>query len=160
MRAALRDVDAGQPLLNPQAYTTLIAQAVADRRLVMLLLAAFAGLALVLACLGVYSVMAYVVGQRTSEIGIRMALGASPATVQQMILGEGLRLTALGIGLGLLAAFGLTRLMQQLLFGVQAHDPLIYAGISLLIAVVAACACWLPARRATRVDPLIALRAE
>ncbi|MDB6113687.1 MAG: hypothetical protein JWQ62_632, partial [Lacunisphaera sp.] len=129
-------------------------------RLVMLLLAAFAGLALVLACLGVYSVMAYVVSQRTNEIGIRMALGASPGMVQRMILGEGLRLTLFGIGLGLLAAFGLTRLMAQLLFGVQAHDPLIYAGISALICAVAACACWLPARRATRVDPLIALRAE
>ena len=160
VRAALREVDPGQPLLNPQAFTTLIAQAVADRKLVMLLLAAFAGLALVLACLGVYSVMAYVVSQRTNEIGIRMALGASPGMVQQMILGEGLRLTLLGIGIGLFVAFGLTRLMAQSLFGVQAHDPLIYAGISGLLCAVAACACWLPARRATRVDPLIALRAE
>jgi putative ABC transport system permease protein len=160
VRAALREIDADQPLLNPQPYTTLIAQSFAERRLVMLLLAAFAALALVLACIGVYSVMAYVVSQRTAEIGIRMALGASPGAVQAMILGEGLRLTGVGIGLGLLAALGATRLMQQLLFGVQAHDPLIYGGISLLIAVVAALACWLPARRATQVDPLIALRAE
>jgi predicted permease len=160
VRAALREIDAGQPLLTPQAFSTLIEQTVADRRLVMLLLAAFAGLALILACLGVYSVMAYVVGQRTSEIGIRMALGASPAMVQQMILGEGLRLTLFGVGLGLLAAFGSTRLMAKLLFGVQADDPLIYTGISLLICAVAACACWLPARRATRVDPMIALRSE
>jgi putative ABC transport system permease protein len=160
VRAALREVDPDQPLLNPQAYTTLIAQSVAERRLVMMLLAAFAGLALVLACIGVYSVMAYVVTQRTSEIGIRMALGASPGAVQAMILGEGLRLAALGIGLGLLAALAATRLIQQLLFGVTAHDPLIYAGISLLLAAVAALACWLPARRATKVDPLVALRAE
>jgi putative ABC transport system permease protein len=160
VRAALREVDPDQPLLNAQALTTLIAQSVADRRLVMLLLAAFAGLALVLACIGVYSVMAYVVSQRTGEIGIRMALGASPATVQKMVLGEGLRLTLAGIGLGLLAAFALTRLMQKLLFEVQAHDPLIYAGISLLLCAVAAGACWIPARRATRVDPLVALRTE
>jgi ABC-type antimicrobial peptide transport system permease subunit len=104
--------------------------------------------------------MAYAVSQRTGEIGIRMALGASPGTVLRMILSQGLRLTFFGIGLGLVVALGLTRLMQQLLFGVQAHDPLIYVGISVLLCVVAACACWLPARRATRVDPMIALRAE
>jgi len=160
VRTALREVDAGLPLLDPQSLTALIEQSVANRRLVMLLLATFAGLALVLACLGVYSVMAYVVGQRTSEIGIRMALGASPASVHQMILGEGLRLTVLGIGLGLLVALGLTRLMTQQLYGVQAHDPLIYAGISLLLSTVATLACWLPARRATRVDPPVALRTE
>jgi predicted permease len=158
VRAALREVDPGQPLLNAQSLTTLIANSVADRRLVMSLLAAFAGLALTLSCLGVYSVMAYVVGQRTNEIGIRMALGASPGMVQRMILAEGLRLTVIGVGIGLLAAVVLTRLMSQLLFGVQAHDPLIYTGISLLICLVAACACWIPARRATQVDPLVALR--
>jgi predicted permease len=160
VRAALREVDRDLPLLNPQSYPTMIAQSVADRRLVMMLLAAFAGLALVLACLGVYSVMAYVVTQRTSEIGIRMALGANPAEVQRMILGQGLRLTLIGIGVGLVAALLLTRLMAQLLFSVQAHDPLIYAGIAALLCAVATCACWLPARRATRVDPIIALRAE
>jgi len=160
VRAALRDVDPDQPLLNPQTYPSLIAQSVADRRLVMLLLAAFAGLALVLACLGVYSVMAYVVSQRTGEIGIRMALGASPAGVLQMILRQCLRLTLIGVGVGLAVALVLTRLMQQLLFGVQAHDPLIYGGISLLLCAVAALACWLPARRATKVDPMTALRSE
>ena len=160
VRTALREIDPDQPLLNPQALTTLIEQAVADKKLAMLLLAAFAGLALVLACIGVYSVMAYVVSQRTGEIGIRMALGASPEAVLRMILGEGLKLTALGIGIGLLVALGVTRLMQKVLFEVQAHDPLIYAGISLLLCAVAAAACWVPARRATRVDPLVALRAE
>jgi putative ABC transport system permease protein len=126
----------------------------------MILLAAFAGLALVLACIGVYSVMAYVVSQRTAEIGIRMALGASPQAVQAMIVGEGLRLAALGIGAGLLAAFAASRLVQQLLFNVAPHDPLTYVGVSLLLALVAAAACWIPARRATKVDPLIALRSE
>ena len=160
VRAALREVDADQPLLNAQPYSALIAQRVAERRLVMILLGAFAGLALVLACIGVYSVMAYVVTQRTSEIGIRMALGASPQAVQGMIVGEGLRLAVLGIGIGLVAALLASRLIQQLLFGVPPYDPVTYAGISLLIAVVAALACWIPARRATKVDPLIALRAE
>lgn len=160
VRAALREVDPGQPLVNAQAYTTLIAQSVAERRLIMILLVAFAGLALVLACIGVYSVMAYVVTQRTTEIGIRMALGASPQAVQSMIVGEGLKLAAIGIGLGLVAALAASRLVQQFLFGVPPHDPLTYAGISLLIAAVAAAACWIPARRATKVDPLIALRAE
>jgi putative ABC transport system permease protein len=160
VRTALRDVDPDQPLVNPQAFETMIARSVADRRLVMMLLAAFAGLALMLACLGVYSVMAYMVSQRTSEIGIRMALGADASAVLQMILFQGLRLTLLGIGVGLVAALLLTRLMQQLLFGVQPHDPLIYAGLALLLAGVATLACLVPARRATRVDPLIALRSE
>jgi predicted permease len=160
VRTALRDVDPDLPLVNPQAFDAMIAQSVADRRLVMMLLAAFAGLALVLACLGVYSVMAYLVSQRTSEIGIRMALGASAGAVQQMILAHGLRLTLLGIGIGLVAALILTRLMQQLLFGVEPHDPLIYAGLAILLAAVATLASLVPARRATRVDPLTALRSE
>jgi putative ABC transport system permease protein len=160
VRAALRELDPDQPLLNSQPLTELIAQSVAERRLIMILLAAFAGLALVLACIGVYSVMAYVVSQRTAEIGIRMALGASPGAVQAMILSEGLKLAALGIGIGLVAALLASRLIRQLLFDVPPHDPLIYAGISLLLATVAALACWLPARRATKVDPLEALRSE
>jgi putative ABC transport system permease protein len=159
-RKALQEVDANLPLLNAQAYTTLIEQSVAERRLVMMLLTAFAALALVLACIGVYSVMAYVVSQRTTEIGIRMALGATPASVHAMIIREGLRLTLVGIGLGVVGAFAATRFIQQLLFGVAAHDPLTYLGISLLLCVVAGLACWIPARRATKVDPLTALRAE
>ncbi len=159
-RVALREVDPDLPLLNAQPFTALIDQAVAERRLIMMLLAAFAGLALVLACIGVYSVMAYVVSQRTTEIGIRMALGASPGAVQAMILTEGLRLAALGIGIGVIVALAASRLIQQLLFNVPPHDPLIYAGISLLLIAVAALACWLPARRATKVDPLEALRSE
>ncbi len=160
VRKALQEVDPNQPLLNPQPMTALIAQSFAERRLVMLLLAAFAALALVLACIGVYSVMAYVVSQRTAEIGIRMALGATPTAVQTMILGEGLRLTLVGISIGLVVAFAATRLIQQMLFDVATYDPLIYAGISLLLCAVAALACWLPARRATRVSPVEALRAE
>jgi predicted permease len=160
VRAALSSVDPNLPLQNPQTLTVLIEQNVADRRLVMSLLAGFAALALVLASIGVYSVMAYVVSQRTAEIGIRMALGASPGDVQTMVLGQGMRLALLGVTLGLGAALAVTRLMQQALFEVQPHDPMIYGGVALIIFAVAALACWLPARRATKVDPLVALRAS
>ncbi|HLP26086.1 MAG TPA: ABC transporter permease [Acidobacteriota bacterium] len=159
IRAALKDIDPDLPLLNPQPLTALIAQSVANRKLAMFLLAGFAGLALLLASIGVYSVMAYLVAQRTAEIGIRMALGASPENVMAMVLKQGLRLALVGVAVGLGAALGVTRLMQQALFGVQPHDPLIYAALSLTILTVAALACWLPARRATKVDPLTALRA-
>ena len=160
VRAALKEIDPGQPLLFPQAMTTLIAQATADKKLIMVLLSSFAGLAVVLASIGVYSVMAYIVGQRTSEIGIRMALGASPGEVQRMVIVQGLKLAALGIGVGVAAAFGFTRLLQAFLFEVGTSDPLIYLGVSGLIGAVAFCACWIPARRAARIDPLVALRAD
>ncbi|QYM80667.1 ABC transporter permease [Horticoccus luteus] len=160
VRAALHEVDADQPLIGGQPFAQLIARTFAARRLVMLLLGAFAGLALILAGLGVYSVMAYVVTQRTNEIGIRMALGATPGGVQRLVLKQGLRLVALGVCLGLSGALLLTQFMAKVLFAVQAADPLIYAAAAAFLAVVAALACYFPARRATRVDPLIALRAE
>jgi putative ABC transport system permease protein len=160
VRGALKEVDAGLPLQNPQTMTALIAQTSADRRLVMVLLTIFAGLAVVLASIGLYGVMAYMVGQRTGEFGIRAALGARPGEVQRMVVMQGLKLAAGGILLGAIAALGLTRLLQSFLFDVQPSDPLIYAGISLLICLVAVCASWIPARRASRIDPLVALRAE
>jgi putative ABC transport system permease protein len=160
VRTALKEIDPGLPLLNPQPFTTLTAQSTANQRMIMVLLGAFAGLALVLASIGVYSVMAYIVGQRTSEIGIRMALGASPGEVQRMVVTQGLKLATGGILLGVAAAIGFTRLLQTFLFEVQATDPLTYVGLSGLIAAVAFCACWFPARRASRIDPLVALRAE
>jgi len=160
VRAALSEVDPDIPLLEPQPLTSLVAQTVADRRLAMTLLGGFAGLALVLASIGVYSVMACIVSQRTSEIGIRMALGATPQSVRSMVLVQGLRLAAVGIAVGVAAALAVTRLMQQVLFEVQPHDPAIYLGLAVLILVIAAAACWIPARRATRVDPITALRAE
>lgn len=158
VRAALKEIDPDLPLLNPQPLTTLIAQNVANRKLAMCLLAGFAALALLLASIGVYSVMAYLVTQRTAEIGIRVALGASPENIMAMVLTQGLHLALVGVVIGLGVALGVTRLMQQALFGVQPHDPLIYAGLSLTILAVAALACWLPARRATKIDPLVALR--
>ena len=159
-RGALKDVDAGLPLLNPQTMTALIAQTSANRRLVLVLLLIFAGLAVVLANIGLYGVMAYIVGQRTGEIGIRVALGARPGVVQWMVVKEGLALAAGGILLGAIAALALTRLLQSFLFDVRPTDPAIYAGISALICFVALCASWVPARRASRIDPLVALRTE
>ena len=130
VREALRAVDPDLPLLQPQALTARIAQTVADRKLALVLLAGFAGLALVLASLGVYSVMAHLVAFRTSEIGIRMALGASPGAVMRMVLGHGRRLTLVGIALGIAGALAVSRLMQQALFEVDPADPLIYLALS------------------------------
>jgi predicted permease len=160
VREALRGVDPDLPLLEPEALSTRIAQTVADRKLALALLGAFAVLALVLASLGVYSVMAHLVAFRTSEIGIRMALGASPGNVMGMVLGHGRRLTVIGIAIGILGAFAVGRLLQQTLFEVDPADPLIYAAVATILLLVAECASWLPARRATRIDPVIALRME
>jgi ABC-type antimicrobial peptide transport system permease subunit len=128
--------------------------------LALVLLAGFAGLALVIASLGVYSVMAHVVAYRTSEIGIRMALGASPPAVMRMVLGQGRRLTLLGIGLGIVTAYLVSTLMRQTLFEVSPADPLVYLAVAATLLLVAEFASWVPARRATRIDPVIALRAE
>jgi predicted permease len=160
VREALRLVDPDLPLLQPQALTTRVAESVADRKLALVLLAGFAGLALLLASLGVYSVMAHLVAFRTSEIGIRMALGATPGAVLRMVLGHSSRLTLVGIVVGVAGGLAVSRLMQQVLFEVSAADPRIYLGVSATILLVAACASWFPARRATRIDPVIALRME
>jgi ABC-type antimicrobial peptide transport system permease subunit len=160
VRAALDDVDGDLPLLQPQMLSTRIAATVANRRLALVLLAGFAALALVLACLGVYSVMAHLVAFRTSEIGLRMALGASPAAVMRMVLGHGRRLTLAGIAFGIAGALVVSRLMQQALFEVDPAEPLVYAAVSLTLLLVAECASFFPARRATRIDPVIALRTE
>jgi predicted permease len=160
VRDVLRAVDPDLPLLQPQALSTRIAQTIADRKLALVLLAGFAALALVLASLGVYSVMAHLVAFRTSEIGIRMALGASPRAVMRMVLGHSRRLTLLGIGLGVAGAFFVSRLMQQALFDVNPVDPRIYLAVAAMLLLVAEFASWLPARRATRIDPVIALRTE
>jgi putative ABC transport system permease protein len=160
VRDALRTVDPDLPLLQPQALSTVVARTVADRKLALVLLAGFALLALVIASLGVYSVMAHLVAYRTSEIGIRMALGASPRVVMRMVLGHGRRLTLLGIALGVAGAFLASRLMQQVLFEVSPTEPVVYAVVAVTLLLVAEFASWLPARRATRIDPVIALRSE
>jgi putative ABC transport system permease protein len=160
VRDALRAVDPDLPLLRPQELATVIAQTVADRRLALVLLASFAALALLLASLGVYSVMAHLVTFRTSEIGIRMALGATPGTVMRMVLGHSSRLTLVGIVVGVAGGFAVSRLMQQALFEVNPANPLFYLAVSGTLLLVALCASWFPARRATRIDPVRALRME
>jgi ABC-type antimicrobial peptide transport system permease subunit len=138
----------------------LMGNSLAQRRLTLVLLASFAALALALAAIGIYGVIAYSVRLRTHEIGVRMALGAQTGDVLKLILTQGLRLALLGVAIGLGAAFALTRWMETLLFGVRPADPLTFAGISLLLMAVALLACFVPARRATQVDPVVALRNE
>jgi ABC-type antimicrobial peptide transport system permease subunit len=137
-----------------------LSNSVAARRFNLLLLGGFAALALLLAGVGVYGVVSYVVSQRTHEIGIRMALGAKSSDVARLFIKQGMKLVSLGVALGALGAFALTRLMTSLLFNVGANDPLTFAGVALLLSSIALLACYLPARRAARIDPLAALRHE
>jgi ABC-type antimicrobial peptide transport system permease subunit len=124
------------------------------------LLAVFAVVALALAVIGIYGMLSYAVAQRTREIGLRMTLGAQRTDVMRLVIGHGMKLAAAGVVLGLIASFALTRSMKNLLFGVSATDPITFGLITLLLAVVSFLACWIPARRATKVDPIVALRYE
>jgi putative ABC transport system permease protein len=160
VREAVKEVDAYQPVSSVRTLEEVLGRDTAQRRVGVILLAAFAGLALLLAALGIYGVLAFFVVQHTPEIGVRMALGASPADMLRMVVGRGMRLALAGVGVGLAAALALTRLIESQLFGVSPADPLTYAGIALLLAAVALLACLVPARRATKVDPMVALRYE
>jgi predicted permease len=160
VRDAIHSIDPDLPLAKVATLTTLVSESLSQPRFAMLLLTSFGLLALLLASIGMYGVISYSVMQRTQEIGIRMALGAERRNVFGMVLGQGARLALLGIGIGLIGALGVTRMMAGFLYGVQAADPLTYAAVSLLLVAITVLASYLPARRATRVDPIVALRFE
>jgi putative ABC transport system permease protein len=159
-RALAARLDPEQPVFAIESLTDMRHDNIASERLVLLLVGGFAALALMLAVVGLYGVLAYRVEQRRREIGVRVALGAQRPQVMQLVVGEGLRLAALGIAIGLLRALGLTRVLQSLLYGVRPSDPVTYLGIAALVLAVTALASYLPGRRAAAVDPMVALRSE
>jgi putative ABC transport system permease protein len=160
IRQAARALDDQLPLYNLRSMEQLMAESTGDRRAGLALVSTFAAVALVLASIGVYGVMAVMVAGRSREIGIRLALGAKPRDVRWMILRDGATLTAVGVVIGMIAAFALTRMIEAMLFETPATDPLTLSAVAAIIAIAAMLACWVPARRSTRVDPVIALRAE
>ncbi len=160
IRAAAGKADPSSVVYGARPVEDIVAGSIATQRLAMILLSVFSALALVLSAIGIYGVISYLTGQRTHEIGIRVALGASSADVLRMMLGEGMKLTLIGVAIGVAAALGLTRLMAQFIYGVGASDPITFTGVAVLLTGVALLACYIPARRAMRVDPMIALRYE
>jgi putative ABC transport system permease protein len=160
VRQIIREIDPDQPVSNVATMAEVLGTEAAQRRMGMIMLAGFAALALLLASLGIYGVLAYFVTQHTNEIGVRQALGATPRDILLLVLRKGMGLTLTGVAIGLAAAFALTRLVSSLLFGVKAADPFTFATVPMLLLLVALLACYNPARRATKVDPLVALRYE
>ena len=160
VRGQIAALNKDQAVFNVRTMEQIVSQSVAPRRFSMLLLAVFAVVALALAIIGIYGMLSYAVAQRTREIGLRMTLGAQRTDVMRLVIGHGMKLAIAGVVLGLIASFALTRTMKNLLFGVSATDPVTFVSITVLLAVVALLACWIPARRATKVDPIVALRYE
>jgi putative ABC transport system permease protein len=160
IRAEMAHLDKNLPMANIASMEEIVSTSVAQPRLETLLLGIFGGLAMALAAIGIYGVISYAVSQRTSEIGIRMALGADRSSVLQMVLGYGLRMAAIGLAIGLVLALALTRLMSKVLFAVSPTDPFTFAAVVALLTAVSLLACYIPARRATKVDPMVALRYE
>ncbi|MGB6685600.1 MAG: ABC transporter permease [Candidatus Acidiferrum sp.] len=160
IREAAQGVDASSVIYEVRPMEDVVASSIATQRLAMMLLSVFSTLALVLSGIGIYGVISYLAGQRTHEIGVRMALGATSADVMRMVLGEGMRITLVGVGIGIVAALGLTRLIAKIIYGVGAADPITFGVVAILLTGVALLACYIPARRAMRVDPIVALRYE
>jgi predicted permease len=160
VRKAIHEIDPTQPVANVRTLEDVVGASVAQRRLTLVLLGLFAGVALLLAAIGLYGVIAYVVTQRTREFGIRFALGATRRDVLQLVLAHGMKLVAIGLVLGVAGAFSLTHLLTKLLYEIKPNDPLTFVGVSAVLLVVALFASWLPARRAAKVDPMEALRYE
>jgi len=160
IRAAVEKLNGENVMYETKSLEEIVADSLAARRFSMILLGVFAALALLLSCIGIYGVISYVVGQRTHEIGIRMALGAQRSDVLRLMLGEGMKMALAGIAVGIAASLGLTQLMSKMLFGVGATDPVTFCAVALVLASVALTACYIPARRAMRVDPMVALRYE
>jgi putative ABC transport system permease protein len=160
VRSVVQSLDKNAPVYNIRTVEELIGRSVATPRFNTLLLGLFAGVALILTAVGLYGVISYSVAQNTQQIGIRVALGAQAGSVFKLIVGQGTRLTLIGVAIGLGAAYLLTRLLANLLYGVTATDPWTFVGVSVVLMFVAFIACYLPARRATRIDPVVALRYE
>jgi predicted permease len=160
VRAAVKTIDAEQPLAQVRTMDQWVARSLQTRSAPTMLLTVFGVVALVLSAIGIYGVLAFGVAQRAREFGIRNALGADRGSILSLVIREGLRTAGIGVAIGIAAAFGLTRFLQSMLFGVTLHDPAIFGGVCVLLLAVAAAACYVPARRATTVDPMVALRAE
>ena len=156
----IQTIDKDLPIDDAETMQQLLAESISGRRFNMLLLAVFAAVSLALAIVGIYGVMSYAVSQRTQEIGIRMALGARAVDVLKLVVKNGMSLALIGVAIGLAGAFALTRLLSSLLFQVTPTDRTAFAGVAVCLIVVALVACYIPARRATKVDPLVALRNE
>jgi ABC-type antimicrobial peptide transport system permease subunit len=149
-----------QVIYGAQTMEEIISESLSTQRFSMILLAVFAAVALILASIGIYGVISYLVGQRTHEIGVRIALGARRWDVLNLILSQGAKLTLIGVLIGVAASLGLTKLMARMLYGVSASDPFTFIGVAILLSLVALVACYIPTRRAMRVDPMVALRCE
>jgi putative ABC transport system permease protein len=160
VRQAVLSIDPNQPISNISTVKKIVDESIAQRRLNMLLMGLFGGLALLLSAVGIYGLLSHAVTQRTQEMGIRMALGAQVGDVLKLVLRQGMMLALVGEAIGLVAAFALTRVIRGLLFGVTPNDVTTFVVVAGVLAIVALLACYLPARRATKVDPLIALRYE
>jgi ABC-type antimicrobial peptide transport system permease subunit len=160
LAGAVREIDADVPLLNIRTMDDSVSASLSPARFTMLLLGAFAGLALLLAVVGIYSVMSYAVSRRTNEIGIRVALGASRGEVLLLIVRQALLLALIGSVIGMVGALSLSRLMASQLYGVRPTDPVTFVAVAALLMIVSLAASYIPARRAMRVDPMIALRYE